>query len=45
MEENTVVSKTKDKNQIIPAAGKSKDEMRIFLFEFFGMALFAYGYL
>ena len=43
MEENAVISKPKTKSQIIPSAGKSRDEMRIFLFEFFGMALFAYG--
>ncbi|CAD8199407.1 unnamed protein product [Paramecium pentaurelia] len=32
-----------DIKNIIPTQGKSKEEMRIFLFEFFGMALFAYG--
>lgn len=44
MEEDAIISQPKTNKQIIPTAGKSRDEMRIFLFEFFGMALFAYGY-
>lgn len=32
-----------DIKNILPTQGKSQDEVRIFLFEFIGMALFAYG--